>query len=83
MKSIKPGRYNSGQGIIASIIGLVFAIFWTYTAATMGAPVIFPIFGIGFIILMVTELIKNIHNFTGFALCSLHKHLVTNCKIAA
>ena len=64
MKSIKPGRYNSGQGIIASIIGLVFAIFWTYTAATMGAPVIFPIFGIGFIILMVTELIKNIHNFT-------------------
>lgn len=64
MKSIKPGRFNSGQGIIGAVIGLVFAIFWTITAASMGAPIIFPVFGIGFIILMVTELIKNIHNFT-------------------
>lgn len=64
MKSIKPGRYNSGQGIIASIIGLVFAVFWTITAAISGAPVIFPIFGAGFIVLMITELVKNIHNFT-------------------
>ena len=64
MKSIKPGRYNSGQGIIASVIGVVFAIFWTVTAFSAGAPVIFPVFGAGFIILMLTELVKNIHNFT-------------------
>ena len=64
MKSIKPGRYNSGQGIIASIIGIVFAVFWTVTAVSMGAPIIFPVFGAGFVILMITELVKNIHNFT-------------------
>ena len=64
MKSIKPGRYNSGQGIIASVIGVVFAIFWTATTISVGAPVIFPVFGAGFIILMLTELVKNIHNFT-------------------
>lgn len=64
MKSIKPGRYNSGQGIIASVIGLVFAVFWTVTATVSGAPIIFPVFGAGFIILMITELVKNIHNFT-------------------
>ncbi len=64
MKSIKPGRYNSGQGIIASVIGLVFAVFWTITATASGAPIIFPVFGAGFIILMITELVKNIHNFT-------------------
>lgn len=64
MKSIKPGRYNSGQGIIGSVIGMIFAVFWTITAASMGAPIIFPVFGIGFIILMITELVKNVHNFT-------------------
>ena len=64
MKSIKPGRYNSGQGIIGAVFGIIFAIFWTVMAASSGAPIIFPIFGIGFIVLMVTELIKNVHNFT-------------------
>ena len=63
MKSIKPGRYNSGQGIIGAVFGIVFAIFWTVMAASSGAPIIFPVFGIGFIVLMVTELIKNVHNF--------------------
>ena len=63
MKSIKPGRYNSGQGIIGAVFGIIFAIFWIIMAASSGAPIIFPVFGIGFIVLMVTELIKNVHNF--------------------
>lgn len=64
MKSIKPGRFNSGQGIIRALIGVIFAIFWTIMAVSSGAPIIFPVFGIGVTVLMVTELIKNIHNFT-------------------
>ena len=64
MKSIKPGRFNSGQGIIGAVFGIIFAIFWTIMAASAGAPIIFPVFGIGFIVLMATELIKNVHNFT-------------------
>ena len=64
MKSIKPGRFNSGQGIVAAVIGLVFAVFWTIGSVGYGAPIIFPVFGVGFIVLMITELIKNVHNFT-------------------
>lgn len=64
MKSFKPGRYNSAQGVVGSIFGIVFAIFWIVMAVNMGAPIIFPIFGIGFIIMLVMELVKNIHNVT-------------------
>ncbi len=64
MKSFKPGRYNSAQGVAASIFGIIFAIFWTVMATKMGAPIIFPVFGIGFIIMMITELVKNVHNVT-------------------
>lgn len=64
MKSIKPGRFNSGQNIIGVIFGIVFVIFWTGTAVSMGAPVIFPVFGIGMLIMLIIELVKNIHNFT-------------------
>ena len=64
MKSFKPGRYNSAQGVVASIFGIVFAIVWIAMAVNMGAPIIFPIFGIGFIIMAVMELVKNIHNAT-------------------
>ncbi len=64
MKSFKPGRYNSAQGVVVSIFGIVFAIVWIVMAVNMGAPIIFPIFGVGFIIVLITELVKNIHNTT-------------------
>ena len=64
MKSIKPGRFNSGQNIVGIIIGIVFVIFWTVSAVSMGAPIIFPVFGAGMMIMLIIELVKNIHNLT-------------------
>jgi len=64
MKSIKPGRFNSGQNIVGTIVGIVFIIFWTVSAVSMGAPIIFPVFGIGMLIMMIIELVKNVHNLT-------------------
>ena len=64
MKSIKPGRFNSAQGALGSVFGVVFAIFWTVMAWRMGAPFFFPLFGVFFIIMSLTELYKNLHNAT-------------------
>ena len=37
MKSVKPGRGPSGLGFIGSVFGIIFGIFWTIMAASMGA----------------------------------------------
>ncbi|MBQ3009000.1 MAG: zinc ribbon domain-containing protein [Oscillospiraceae bacterium] len=64
MKSIKPGRYNSGQSVLGAVFGIIFVIFWTVSAVRMGAPVIFPVFGVGMLIMLITELVKSWHNAT-------------------
>ncbi len=64
MKSIKPGRYNSGQGVLRDIVGIVFVVFWIGTAVTMGAPIIFPVMGGGMLLMLVSDLYKNLHNIT-------------------
>ena len=65
MKSIKPGRGPSMMGGIGSIVAVVFGIFWTITAVSMGAPVMFPLFGILFICMGVAQAIYNFKNATG------------------
>ena len=59
MKNLKPGAV---QSIIGVVMGLAFAFFWTYMTLTAGAPIIFPIFGTGFILLMAVELYKVVQN---------------------
>ena len=65
MKHIKPGRGPSAMGAFGSIIAVVFGIFWTVTAASMGAPVFFPIFGILFIIMGILQAVYNFKNAAG------------------
>ncbi|MBQ3588503.1 MAG: zinc ribbon domain-containing protein [Oscillospiraceae bacterium] len=36
---------GSMQAVIGSAMGVIFIIFWTYTAVSAGAPFIFPLFG--------------------------------------
>lgn len=64
MKSIKPGRFNSAQGVLVSLFGVLFSIFWTVMAFKSNAPFFFPIFGCFFIIMSLMQLYKNIHNTT-------------------
>lgn len=70
MKSIKPGRGPSGMGVVGSIIAIVFGIFWTVLAASMTAGagiigVIFPLFGVLFIVVGIIQAVYNYKNATG------------------
>ena len=65
MRSIKPGRGPSGMGALGSIIAVIFGIFWTIMAVSMGAPVFFPIFGILFVILGIVQAVYHFKNATG------------------
>lgn len=65
MKSIKPGRGPSAMGVMGSIIAVVFGIFWTITAASMGAPAFFPVFGILFITMGIVQGFYHYKNATG------------------
>lgn len=65
MKSIKPGRGPSGMSAIGAVISVVFGIFWTITAASMGAPFMFPLFGILFIIIGIVNAVYHYKNATG------------------
>ena len=72
MKSIKPGRYPSMQGAVMGVVVAVFGIFWTIMAVSMGAPIIFPLFGLVFIALAVGQAIHHYKNATGKNRTSLY-----------
>lgn len=65
MKSIKPGRGPSAMGAMGSVIAVVFGIFWTITAASMGAPIMFPVFGVLFIGMGIVQGFYHYKNATG------------------
>ncbi len=70
MKSVKSGRGPSALGAAGSIAAVIFGIFWTIIAfsmtkgmGTMG--LIFPLFGIIFIILGIANTVFHFKNATG------------------
>lgn len=65
MKSVKPGRGPSAMGAVGSVIAVIFGIFWTIGAASMGAPPLFPLFGAVFVILGIVQAVYNFKNATG------------------
>ena len=65
MKSIKPGRGQSAMGFIGSVIAIIFGVFWTFTVATVGAPIILPLFGVLFIIVGIVQAVYHYKNTTG------------------
>ncbi len=65
MKSVKPGRGPSALGVWGSVVCVIVGIFWTIMAASMGAPAIFPIFGVLFIITGIINGLYNYKNATG------------------
>ena len=65
MKSVKPGRGPSAMGAVGSVIVVIFGIFWTIGAASIGAPGIFPLVGVLFILMGVAQTVYNLKNATG------------------
>ena len=62
MRSVKPGRGPSMMGGIGAVIAIVFGIVWTLSAAQMGAPGFFPLFGVLFMLLAVSNAIYHFRN---------------------
>ena len=65
MKSVKPGRGPSALGAWGAVVMVAFGIFWTAAVLNMGAPFIFPAFGVLFIITGVITGLYNWRNATG------------------
>ncbi|HIX91084.1 MAG TPA: hypothetical protein H9845_09375 [Candidatus Agathobaculum pullicola] len=70
MKSIKPGRGPSMMGGFGSVFGIIFGIFWTVLAASMTqgfglVGIIFPLFGVLFVIISIGNAVYNFKNATG------------------
>lgn len=65
MRSIKPGRGPSAMGAMGSVAAAVFGVFWTVTAASMGAPVFFVLFGFVFIGMAIVQGFYHFKNATG------------------
>ncbi|MBR2155424.1 MAG: zinc ribbon domain-containing protein [Clostridia bacterium] len=65
MKSVKPGRGPSGMNAIGAVISVIFGIFWTIAAISMGAPGMFPLFGVLFIIMGIVNAVYHYKNATG------------------
>ncbi len=80
MKSIKPGRGPSMMGAIVGVAVAIFGILWTVGAANMTSeanmmfhsdPVgdtmslIFPLFGVVFVVIAVVGVVYNFKNATG------------------
>ena len=65
MKSIKPGRGPSMMGGVMGIFVAVSGVIWTIAALSMGAPLPFALFGIGFIAVAVYGAVYNFRNATG------------------
>ena len=65
MKSVKPGRGPSMMSGVGSVAGILFGIIWTIAAASMGAPVFFPLFGLVFIGIGVAQAVYHFRNAAG------------------
>ena len=63
MRSIKPGRGPSMMSGVMGIFVVLFAVFWTIAAASMGGGFMVP-FGLIFIGIGITQVIYNFKNAT-------------------
>lgn len=72
MRSIKPGRGPSGLNFAGSVISVIFGVLWTIVAAILtshspfgGVNIIFPLFGVLFIIFGIVNAAYHHRNATG------------------
>lgn len=64
MKSIKPGRGPSMMDGIGAVGAAIFGVIWTLLALSMGAPILFALFGVVFIGMAIVQAYYNFHNAT-------------------
>lgn len=64
MLSVKPGRGPSLMGGFAGVVAAVFGVIWILIAGAMGAPAIFRLFGVLFVILAIGNSVYHLINAT-------------------
>ncbi len=64
MKSIKPGRASSGMSAVLSVFVATFGFIWTVMAFLIGAPPLFALFGVFFIIMAIVQGLYHYKNAT-------------------
>ena len=64
MYSVKPGRGPSYMGVFGGLVGAAFGVIWTVFALQMGAPGIFAMFGVVFVIAALGGAVYNFYNAT-------------------
>lgn len=62
MRSIKPGRGPSKMAGFSSLFAAGFGVLWTLLAASSGAPVLFWLFGVLFVVWGVVQAVYNFRN---------------------
>ena len=62
MRSIKPGRGPSKMAGFGSLFAAAFGVIWTLLAASSGAPVLFWLFGVLFVVWGVVQAVYNFRN---------------------
>ena len=62
MRSIKPGRGPSKMAGFGSLFAAGFGVLWTLLAASSGAPVLFWLFGVLFVVWGVVQAVYNFRN---------------------
>lgn len=65
MKSIKPGRGPSFIGGVSSVIVGILGVVWIVSASSMGAPDVFTLFGLGFVVLAIVSAVYQFRNAAG------------------
>lgn len=72
MKSIKPGRGPSGLNFVGTIGAIAFGVLWTICAFAMTADggfgfigMIFPLFGVIFVVVGIVQAVYHYQNATG------------------
>lgn len=64
MYSVKPGRGPSWGGVFGGLGAAVFGVFWTSMASNKGAPGLFVLFGVVFVLAGLGSAAYNFHNAT-------------------
>ena len=65
MKSVKPGCGPSLMGAAGAAAAGIFGVIWIVAAVQMGAPAVFPLFGLVFIGIAVMQAVYHFKNATG------------------
>lgn len=76
MRSIKPGRGASLQGVIGSLFAVVFGIVWMVSSAKSGAPTPFVLLGLVFVVIAGSNVVISLMNKTGANRFSLYNNII-------